>query len=105
METTAPRCFNVVMPERRLNRLVSLAAALAIAYMVGGTSCSRSSSTLCADGLRCPAGLVCVPGHARCAAAEPVNACFGKFEGDPCQVAGATGGRCRDGVCSGDLGH
>lgn len=60
--------------------------------------CLERAAEICADGLICPLGTVCVDSVVRCARPEQIAACDGAAEAEPCTFLGAEG-LCRGGAC------
>jgi hypothetical protein len=80
--------------------LRALLLALPLAAVLLG--CTDTRTAVCLNGVRCPAGLMCVEPYGYCALPEDVMPCLGKAEDDPCVHRGEPGGICRLGVCGVD---
>lgn len=90
-----PACKHVFLPLRSLLPTLLMA--------VGLLACADTRTEVCLNGVRCPAGLMCVEPHGYCAEPEDVEPCLGKAENAPCDYHGLNfAGTCRGGVCKRD---
>jgi hypothetical protein len=72
---------------------------LAVLMATGLLACTDTRTAVCLNGVRCPAGLMCVEPHGYCASPEDVEPCLGKPENVRCEYRGYDVGICRRGVC------
>jgi hypothetical protein len=63
----------------------------------------QTDTTVCADGTRCPTGLVCAEAFGACVTEDRVRACESFDEGDQCTFGGRRG-ICTSGVCASGCG-
>lgn len=83
-----------------MNRAYSLMGVFLAIGLLASTGCTDTGTVMCASGVRCPSGLVCVEQYGQCGEPEQVAACDGKAEGASCDFGQDTGGVCFRGVCA-----